>query len=209
MYQNESVDDYIRSILGYPTTNPMYIDNTQMDYSMMNQQASRNEDLESCYPEIYRIIYPMVTQRCSRISEPVTRELIDSMTDEIYSAVEVTNEVQLNINLQNTTTTTTTRPENRTTTSKDLNRKEPAREDRSEDRQLRRNSTLQDLIRILLIRELLNRPGRHRPRPPFPGGPGRPPFPGGPGGGRPPFPGGPGGGGRPPMMPRDYDIYEQ
>lgn len=160
MYQNESVNDYIRSILGYPTTNSMYIDNTQMDYSMMNQQPSINEDLESCYPEIYRIIYPMVTQRCSRITEPVTRELIDSMTDEIYSAVEVTNEVQLNINLQNTTTTT--RPENRTTVTKDLNKREPAREDRSEDRQFRRNSTLQDLIRILLIRELLNRPGRDR-----------------------------------------------
>ena len=107
MYQNESIDDYIRSVLGYPNTNTMYMDNNQIDYSMMNQQPNINEDLESCYPEIYRIIYPMVTQRCSRISEPVTRQLIDSMTDEIYSAVEVTNEVQLNINLQNTTNTTT------------------------------------------------------------------------------------------------------
>lgn len=206
MYQDESIDDYIRSVLGYPSTNTMFMGNNQMDFSTMNQQSSINEDLERCYPEIYRIVYPMITNRCARITGPITSELIDSMTDEIYSAVEVTNEVQVNINLQNTTTTT--RPENRTTTSKDLSQKDPIREDRSENRQVRRNSTLQDLIRILLIRELLSRPGGgHRPRPPFPGRPGpRPPFLGGPG--RPPFPGGPGGGGRPPMMPRDYDIYE-
>ena len=69
------------------------------------------------------------------------------------------------------------------------------------------NRNLRDLIKILLLRELLNRPGNRPPvrppRPPFPGGPGRPPFPGGPGPGRPPM--------RPPMMPRgleDYNIYE-
>lgn len=206
MYQDESIDDYIRSILGYPTTNTMFFNNNQMERPAMSQQVEMSEDLESCYPEIYRIIYPMITSRCSRIIEPVTRELIDSMTDEIYSAIEVNNEVQLNINLQNTTTTTTTtnRPESRTQV-KEMAKNEQIREDRSEDRQFR-NRTLQDLIRILLIRELLNRPGGgHRPpRPPFPGRPGRPPFTGGPG--RPPFPGGPGG--RPPMMPRDYDIYE-
>ena len=45
-----------------------------------------------------------------------------------------------------------------------------------EDRQIR-NRTLRDLIRILIIRELLRRPGNRppRPRPPM-----RPPFPGGP-----------------------------
>lgn len=204
MYQNESIDDYIRSILGYPNTNTMYIDNNQMDYSMMNQQSGRNQDLERCYPEIYRIVYPMITTRCSRITEPVTSELIDNMTDEIYSAIEVDNEVQVNINLQNTTTNSTVnRPENRTTISKEPMKKEPVREDRNDNRQIR-NRNLRDLIKILIIRELLNRPSRPGHRPPFPGGPGRPPFPGG---GRPSFPGGPGGG-RPPIMPRDYDIYE-
>lgn len=69
------------------------------------------------------------------------------------------------------------------------------------------NNNLRDLIKILIIRELLNRPNIRPPRPPRPPHH-RPPFPD--------FPGGPGGGGpRPPIMPRDleysqdyYDIYE-
>ena len=57
-----------------------------------------------------------------------------------------------------------------------------------EYRQIRRNTTLQDLIRILILNQLLGgnrRPPRPRPRPP------RPPYPGRPGQNpRPPFPGG-------------------
>ena len=72
------------------------------------------------------------------------------------------------------------------------------------EKRFRRNN-LADLIKILIIRELLNRPGERPPRPLMPGS--RPPFPGH----RPPFPGE-----RPPMGPssmsRGYfrydDIYE-
>ena len=78
------------------------------------------------------------------------------------------------------------------------------------DRETRQfNSGLRDLVKILLIRELLNRPRPFPPRPPV-----RPPMPPGPGTRpprppmRPPF----GPGGRPPF-PRDfevdnYDLYE-
>ena len=52
----------------------------------MSQQVEMSEDLESCYPEIYRIIYPMITSRCSRITEPITRELIDSMNQMKFSS---------------------------------------------------------------------------------------------------------------------------
>ena len=61
-----------------------------------------------------------------------------------------------------------------------------------ENRNIRRNNGIRDLIKILILRELLGIP--HNPRPPMP--PRRPPFPGGPNG-------------RPPMRPRFYeDIYE-
>ena len=72
-----------------------------------------------------------------------------------------------------------------------MNQSTKVQENRGEDRQFR-NRGLQDLIRILLIRELLGRPGNpgHRPpRPPME--PGRPPM-------RPPFPGG-----------RMSDLYER
>ena len=192
MYPEESVDDYIRSILGYPSTN-------NLDYSNMNNlylndnardSTMQNQELEQYYPEIYRTIYPMINQKCSNLSEPVTSELIDDMVDEIYKTIETNNEFNVNINLQNSSITTN-KTENR-----NLTRREANTQNRINPR---RNNTLQDLIRILIIRELLGRPGGNRPRPPYPG---RPPFLGGPGGNRPPYPG------RPPIMPRDYDIFE-
>ena len=120
MYQDESIEDYIRSILGYPNTNNIYAQNNQMQYKMVNQSA--NTELEKYYPEIYRTIYPLVSQKCSSVTEPITEELIDNMTNEIYNSVE--------------------------------------------NRQVK-NRTLQDLIKILIIRELLNRPSQNRPRPPY------------------------------------------
>lgn len=202
MYNNESFDDYIRGILGYPNiNNSMYINNMQnnnIEYSQVG-----NEELEECYPEIYKIIYPMVTQRCSRVTTPITKEMIDEMTDEIYSAIEVNNEINLNINLTNETTNYN-RSEIRNTTKENKTIKDGETENRGENRQFR-NNNLSDLIRILLIRELIGRPGFSQNRPPRPG---RPPF----FNGRPPFQGGGPRPVRPPMMPREFgnnmDIYE-
>ena len=78
-----------------------------------------------------------------------------------------------------------------------------------EDRQTR-NQGLQDLIKILLIRELINNSG-FRPRPPAPPRPPVPPPPP-PRPGRPPRPPMGPGPGRPPfnrsMYEQDYGIYE-
>lgn len=198
MYQNESFDDYIRSILGYPNTNNMYIGSTPRQNEMAYENID-NSDLEACYPEIYKIIYPMISQRCARVTGTVTKEMVESMTDEIYSAIEVNNEINVNINLQNEVTNN--RNEVRTPAKAKIT--EESNKGISRENRQFRNQNLRDLIQILLIRELLRRRRRPHPgRPPFPGG--RPPFPGG---NRPPFPGGPGSG-RPPIMPREYDIYE-
>lgn len=194
MHNNGSFDDYIRSVLGYPNSNNMYMNNISDEYNMP-YDSNNNEDLEDCYPEIYKIVYPMISQRCSRVSEPITREMVENITDEIYSAIEINNEINVNINLQNGTINSKNQA---ITGTSQTHRETSKQENRSEDRQLR-NRNLRDLIQILIIRELLRR--RRRPIP------GRPPFPGG----RPPFPGGPGPG-RPPIMPRDFnnfDMYEQ
>ena len=46
------------------------------------------QELEKCYPEIYQIVYPMVQKACAENRGEITRELVDRLTDEIYSAVE-------------------------------------------------------------------------------------------------------------------------
>ena len=210
---NESYEEYIRSILGYPRMTDIsgnYMMNNQEN--MMSDYQNQNEDLESCYPEIYRIVYPMIEKRCRENTRPITKELIDNMTNEIYMAIEGNQEVQININLGNSVGT----EENRNSGNqvKREESQESSRQQKSSDnRQVGqfRNRTLNDLIRILLIRELLGRPGfpgrRPSMRPPFPGRPGmpnrppRPPM-------RPPFPGG----NRYPMMSdvfeNNYDLYE-
>lgn len=144
---NDSIyEQYMRSVLGYQPMNNtynMYYDNWEMpDMNAMNN--IQIQELESCYPDIYRIVYPMVQRACNQNTRPITRELIDNMTDEIYFAIE-DKEMLENRDKEDTSKIT-------------------------EDRQIRRNTNLNDLIRILILRELLGRPG-------FPGGrPPRPPM---------------------------------
>lgn len=159
---NSLYEEYMRSILGYE---PEYRDTYNMNYDNI-----LNDELEACYPDTYRIVYPMVQTACMQNTRPLTRETIDAMTNEIYFALE------------------------------DNNLGEERGEEKTEDRQIIRNQGLNDLIRILLLRELLGRPGFPiRPRPPMrpPRPPMRPPM--GPGPGRPPRPG---------MRYSDYDLYE-
>ena len=214
---NETYDDYIRNILGYP---PMSLyengfqdyrnQNMTMDYNMTSNIMNMNTnsmnttsdmDLESCYPEIYKIVYPMITKKCSSVRMPVTNDDIQNMTDEIYFALEGRAEVQLNINLGNEVRSSET---SRTNTTRNVDKKPEVKvsevsDEKRETRQINRG--LRDLIQILLIRELLRRrrPGE---RPPMPRPPMRPPM-------RPPFMPGPGR----PGFNRDfelsnYDIYE-
>lgn len=180
MYNNESYEDYIRSILGYPNYNSSNCCVNNYNSNMTNYSNSGREQdaqLEACYPEIYKVVYPMVNKACTTNTRPVTPELIDELTDEIYSAVENDNTINVTVNLTNEVQSTGNRNASNPVKAEKTNE---VRKDPREDRQFR-NRSLQDLIRILLIRELLRRrerfPGN---RPPFP--PNRPPMM------RPPFP---------------------
>ncbi len=197
MYDNQ-YEEYIRSVLGYPSTanmnqNQMY----QNEYPNPSQVNMRN-DLEEFYPEIYKIIYPMVQKACDGNMGANSREEIEQMTDEIYSAIEDNNQINVNINLGNTISTTNmNRTQNRNEIPKEEIQKKSSEKQEVENRNTEesrispRNNNLRDLIKILLIRELLRR--RHNHFPPRPPHNPRPPM-------------------RPPIMPRNYqplyDIYE-
>lgn len=162
----QSYEDYMRDVLGYPRQNPIPTYNYNMP-----QGRSGNTEIERLYPEIYKTVYPMVCKACTQYNGEITEEFVERLTNEVYNNLET----EQGVRSEQTKTTT------KQTTLKNETRKE------EETRQRRPNNTLRDLIRILIIRELLgmpNRPGR--PRPPFPGGPGPAPRP--PIGPRPPFP---------------------
>lgn len=262
---NESYEEYIRSILGYPRAdyfnsnetidqcqncNDMNyysnIGNTNFDskfndfYNISNSNGFYNignsngfynnnfnndfrmenrEKLENCYPEIYKLVYPMVLKKCQNSRATITADDIDNMTDEIYYALENKEGIELNINLTNNVSNSRDMNLQNLNEKRDKsnNKTEIKIKEKTEKRETRQiNKGLRDLIKILLLRELLNRPGQRPPmpgpgpyppvRPPMPGPgprpPVRPPLPP-----RPPMPGS--GGPRPPIRPRNNNLFNE
>lgn len=164
-----------------------------------------NSEIEECYPEIYSVVYPMVQKACRNITEPVTKEDVEKMVEELYGSLEGNDDINVNITLNNNIDNLNSIQVEQNQEKKDVrqpNRStglfkpnvEPKREvslkpKLEEPKQPRFcNNGLCDIIRILLVRELIggpNRPPIRPPYPPFRPGPGpRPPFGPGP---RPPF----------------------
>lgn len=171
---NQDYEEYMRNVLGY---SPNYQDITYRDndYYGVPNQSYYNERLESMYPEIYRTVYPLILREVGMNSRAVTEDTIEEIVDRIYNEVEAE---------QNNRAIENERIDSKSSSISSSNALKSAKNsETNEDRQFvvrPRNNFLRDLIRILLLRELLGRPGfPHRPprpgRPPFPGGPGMPP----------------------------------
>ena len=179
--------------------------NPQISSNLPYTNTNDEINLEECYPELYRLLYPMIQKVCMKCTRSVNRDVIDEMVEEVYSNFvgDEGESTQININLSNDvrsskeTSTNNLRSgknelsnsnksissnnikENKSNiTSSKLDRSSDKKtEVRSEDRQSRqRNPILNDLIRILILRELLGRPGGNF-RPPFGRPPQRPPRP--------------------------------
>ena len=177
MYNN-IYQEYINNILGTRNNEQFNYDTeTHRESDFFQFQSSINMELEEFYPELYKIIYPMIQTACMKNTKPITEETIDDLVKEIYSnfnSDDISNELR-NDNKNNEVS--------KAPKAKNISE--------SDNRSFRDNNfVLKDLIRILLIRELLGRPGRFPPNRPnlFPR----------------PIPGG-----RPPFRPREweYDIY--
>lgn len=163
---NSNYEEYMRNVLGYSFVPKDTYQMQENIYEVGRIPDFENETLENLYPDIYRMIYPMVQKACMQRNGVINGKAIDEMTEEIYRAMEETETRTID-------STTKINSDVRANSSQPVKK--------TETRQ--NNFLLRDLIRILILRELLQRPGRP-PRPPM----GRPPI------GRPPI-------GRPPMMP--------
>lgn len=138
----QSYDDYMRSVLGYSNMNC-----PNMDMNMY--QAS--DDLERMYPDTYRIVYPMVVSACNMVTMPVTEEMVDRMTDDIYDRAANDSRISIDIDIG-----IESREDNNDRQISDVSKQRRPR---------RRNRFFRDLIRILLLRELLGRRQRFPNRP--------------------------------------------
>lgn len=182
----QSYEEYMRDVLGYPNAysnvNKLPTYDCYNQYHDMNMQSNynMNSELEELYPDIYKVVHPMVRKVCGKNTKPITRDTIDEMVMEVYMNLEVDENDSVGATVKVQVKNNEMQKETNNQRTKEVR----------ETRQHRptQNRLLQDLIRILILRELGNRPGNMPPPPP------RPP--------RPPFPGG-----RPPM-PRDSYNYE-
>lgn len=169
----QSYEEYMRDVLGYPKNSQIPTSTYNNLYGMEQQRRSNaqsdNEAIKKMYPEIYKITYPMVCKACNQYRGEITEEFINNLTEEVYSNLEIENIEFAKANLEARTSNNTKNAKN------SGNLKNEAKKVETEKRNSNDNNILRDLIKILIIRELLNmqqRPGR----PPFPG---IPPFPGG------------------------------
>jgi len=198
MYNNQ-YEEYMRNSLGYnmPMMNMNQMDMNQMNMNTMQEMYesennfSCNQVVDDMYPEIYKIIYPMVCKACMVVDENISEDLVSRMVNEIYMNVEnmecmqetrgssISVSPQVSKSSKSDTLSSSSRTGSSLSSSSSSSNISGSRQ--QETRQ--RNPLLRDLIRILVLRELLGNPGRPRPqfrppyRPPFGPGPGpRPPF---------------------------------
>lgn len=153
-------EEYMNNLLGIRNENYNYDYNYMPAQNMFQNRG--NESLESLYPETYKLVYPMVRKVCMQNTKPITPELVDNLTSEIYTNIEAGGDI-INVNIDMGDNNKDARPEMEVKTEN--NRK-------AENRQF--NRPMNDLIKILILRELLARPGSWQPVPPMPPRPPRP-----------------------------------
>ena len=155
-YYNQ-IEDYNQFNYSYP-----------YNYVKNSDSRTLSEDIENLYPEIYKLIYPMIKKTCRQNMLPITEDILDEITDDIYNNIEAENIINLNIDITNG------KSEN-----KSISNIKKDNINNQENRHI--NNSLRDLIKILLIRELIDKNNFDRPpRPHFPGHmsfPPRPPMP--------------------------------
>lgn len=160
------------SNMNYPNMCITPYSNTNMVSNPMWQTQSC--DLEKMYPDCYKVIYPMVISACRNVAMPITEEDLDRMTDDIYDRAVTDNRISVNITVEVDNRDSKSDSEDRQNRNSKFggeDRQNSSSKFGSEDRQMlnrptirrpHRNRFLRDLIRILLLRELIG--GGRRPR---------------------------------------------
>lgn len=165
-YQN--YEDYMRQVLGYSPysgNNYTYTNEQEDIYNYSNEfiPTEKTQDLTQFYPEIYKIMYPMICKVCNiNSNKELTEELLNKMVDEIYNNMEPEQDEKIQSrNLPPLKNGDVRNPNAKETENSIKNTRQT-------------NFLLRDLIKILILREW-GRSVRHPIRPPFPPY-GRPPM---------------------------------
>ena len=148
MYNNV-YQEYINNMIGgtIPRNPVEFPNNTYISRNpYSNYSANNSNELENLYPDLYKLLYPMIQSACMRNTRPISEEVLEEMVRDIYSNFSSDEISSSNQNLANNAKIGKTSQEE------------------ADKRNIRPNNPLlRDLIRILLIRELIGRPGNFPP----------------------------------------------
>ena len=124
-------------------------------YNTYESSITRNNnfvgEIENYYPEIYNVIYPMIKKICTNCSCHITEDILNEMTDEIYNNLETDNILNLNISVE------TSKNETRLSSNSSNNTRINNSENNNNNNNNRNYNSIRDLIKILLIRELIEK----------------------------------------------------
>ena len=173
MYNNP-YEEYMRNSLGYNQMPMMNMNQMNMNYMMPEMYEAEGNymcdqtSVEDMYPEVYRIVYPMICKACMAVNENVTEDLVSRITNEVYLNVEhmeisqETRSSAISVSPQSSKNIKSDSLSNKISSNVNNNLSNTRQETR------KTNPLLSDLIRILVLRELIGNPGRPpRPQPPF------------------------------------------
>ena len=170
MYEND-YEEYMRSILGYPNNNNTYHQPTSFPY----RNTINEINYDDLYPDIYKILKPMIKKICDNPNyRSITNETLEAMTTEIYNNIE--SDINL-VNINITTSPNSSELTREAEKSKNINNntrntvnanKVSSSSNKEETRQCCGNPTLRDLIKILILNQLLNNNANRPPIMPYP-----------------------------------------
>ena len=166
-YQN--YEDYIRSILGYPTvttSNTQYGNHNYhtYNYEYVSNKPTYNQNVLKLYPEIYKILNPMICKICESNTKPITEELLNQMTEEIYLNIESDSDINITddrVNNKKENDSKTNNSKNNNMNSSNKTNQETKKLE-SRNTKVPKNPILRDLIKILILNQLLY--GNTRPK---------------------------------------------
>lgn len=157
----ENYEDYMRSVLGYPISDQHYTYGTYQQYSrptydQFGYTSPKIDNTVELYPEIYRIVNPMVQKICKANTKPLSQELVDKMTEEIFKNLEdETQVVDIRVNLPKTNNIEKNKKDKVLGHETRNKTQEVSTSANRSDTLDSRNSLLHDLIKILILNQLL------------------------------------------------------
>ena len=102
MYDSTPYEEYMRTVLGY-TPNCMQDMYATNDYYILQSNCVNDCNLQDLYPDIYRKIHPLVCNECNSNQMPITQEILETMTDNVYDKIAIDLKIHTNVETRNDT----------------------------------------------------------------------------------------------------------